>query len=56
MVQLLGQRIEDDGDAGAFFDEEGQRDAGVRNAMDEVAGAVDRIDDPSGIVGELDGS
>ena len=46
MIQLVGERIEDDGDATLLLHEKGERDASVRNAVDEVASPVDRIDDP----------
>lgn len=43
---LLQHRIEDDGELGAFVDQQRHRDARMGEAVHEVHGAVDGINDP----------
>lgn len=46
------ERVEDDADDGLLLDGEAEGDAGVWEAVDEVYGAVDWVDDEGGRVCE----
>lgn len=50
--QLVGEGVQHDADGGPLRDDEAQRDADGGEAVDEVGGAVDGIDDEAGHVGD----
>ena len=51
-IQFVRQRIVNDGDERPLVDEQRNRHARVRNAVHEIARAVDRVDDPRRSVGK----